>query len=599
MKNDVLTTEFDQTGTRITFRSIFTPILRLIPFISHFKADFAITLFTMMAYQLSNAVVPALSAWLVSIIVRENTADDSVMQLFFYLGIAIFFSGLFMWLNSWYAHLLSYKIIARLRINVYNAIARINPRGLQNKRSGDIATAGMADLETTEWFYAHTIADFISALSCSLIISIPLILIIGPQGLIPIPLGWLILFIPIVTLRIQMHQGANLRSSLSELKAASLESVQGLRDILSLGLSDKLIEQTRQNTRNVQKANRSYSIRAGLEKSIEDIVVAITSIGMLVLMLRAASASELEVQFIPVAQVLVTSVCVVNVKVAGMLRRIGEISAASKRFLVLNDAPAHIVKPSNPQPLPPATDPSIEFKNVSFTYPAGSEVITDLNLTLPKGKIVALVGASGAGKSTITSLLLRLWDVDSGEIRLNGENIANLALTDLRNEITLVSQTPYIFRETVRYNLALANQDATEEQMWDALHDALLDDVIKALPKSLDTILGERASNLSGGQQQRLNLAQAFLRNTPILVMDEAVSHLDSQLEAKLNQVTAKLRQHRTTLVIAHRLSTIEQSNYVALLDNGRVRGFDTHENLLANDTRYAEILASQMAPDN
>lgn len=598
MRNGVLSTEFDRGGVRFTFRSILTPIFRLVPFISHFKLYFAITLLTMLAYQICNAIVPALSAWLVSGIVKRSVADNSVMQLFLYLGIAIFFSGLFMWLNSWYAHLLSYKIIAKLRINVYNAIARINPKGLQNKRSGDIATAGMADLETTEWFYAHTIADFISAIISSLIIVFPLVLLIGPQGLILIPLGWLILLIPVLTLPIQMRQGANLRHNLSELKASSLESLQGLREILSLGLSHHLIEQTRNNTRAVQQSNRSYSIRSGLEKSIEDIVVAIASIGMLILMLRAASASALDLKFIPVAQVLVTSICVVNVKVAGMIRKLGEISAASQRFLLLNNAPAHIVDPDNPRPLPPAADPSIEFKRVSFAYPDGKEVISDLNLALPRGKTVALVGSSGAGKSTITSLLLRLWDVNSGVILLNGENIANLSLTDLRREITLVSQTPYIFRETVRYNLALANQDATEDQMWDALSDALLDDVIAALPNGLETILGERASNLSGGQQQRLNLAQAFLRNTPILVMDEAVSHLDSQLEAKLNQVTSKLRQHRTTLVIAHRLSTIEQSDYVALLDNGKIQSFDTHIALLDNNTRYSEILSSQISPD-
>ena len=259
MSDSYLRTDFDSSDANLTYRKILAPIFRLVPFIAPFKGLFAVTLITMVLYHLSAVLVSAASAWAVTKMVSEVDAGSHLIPIFVCLGAAVLGAGVFMWLNSWYAHLLSYKIIARLRIYIYSAIARINPAGLQKRRTGDLATATMADLEATEWFYAHTIADIIASFVTSMLLTIPLVMVLGLAGLLPLAGAWVILALPLLTLPIQMRQGVRLRENLSNLKAASLEGVQGIRDIICLGLTEKFVHETQENTDHVQRANRSCS----------------------------------------------------------------------------------------------------------------------------------------------------------------------------------------------------------------------------------------------------------------------------------------------------------------------------------------------------
>lgn len=598
MSDSYLRTDFDSSDANLTYRKILAPIFRLVPFIAPFKGLFAVTLITMVLYHLSAVLVSAASAWAVTKMVSEVDAGSHLIPIFVCLGAAVLGAGVFMWLNSWYAHLLSYKIIARLRIYVYSAIARINPAGLQKRRTGDLATATMADLEATEWFYAHTIADIIASFVTSMLLTIPLVMVLGLAGLLPLAGAWVILALPLLTLPIQMRQGVRLRENLSNLKAASLEGVQGIRDIICLGLTEKFVHETQESTDHVQRANRSYALRSGLEKSMEDVVVTLLTIGMLLIMLQQYLDGRLSLMLIPIIQVGISAVLRVVISVAGMLRKLGEIAAATARFLLINDAPATVTDVPDPIPMLMESDDSfIRFKDVHFSYPEGKPVLRGVDLEIPPGKTVALVGQSGSGKTTLASLLLRLWDVDRGSIQIGDRDIREVSRNDLRNYVTLVSQSPYVFRGTVRYNLSLGAPDATDEQMWSALEAARLREVIEALPEGLDALLGERASNLSGGQKQRLNLAQAFLRDSPVVVMDEAVSHLDPELELELNIATSSLLRGRTTLIIAHRLSTIERADMIALLDGGVIAQAGTHKDLVSTNPRYAEILANQLRP--
>lgn len=598
MSDAYLKTEFDSEQVKLTYRKILTPILRLVPFIGAFKKLFAVALVTMVAYHLCSVLVSATSAWIITRTVAEG-AGSGVAGIFACLGAGILGAGMFMWLNSWYAHLLSYKIIARLRINIYDAVARINPAGLQKRRTGDVATATMADLEATEWFYAHTIADIIASVLVSALLTVPLVMVLGPAGLLPLAGAWLILALPLLTLPVQMRQGVRLRGDLSHLKAASLEGIQGMRDIVCLGLTERFVRETQHNTDRVQRSQRSYAVRSGLEKSAEDVVATLVTIGMLLIMLHQYLAGQIPMVLIPIVQVGIGAVLRVVVSVAGMLRKLGEIAAASARFLLINDAPATVLDADEPRSMESLSDPTIRFEDVHFAYPGGEPVLRGVNLEIPAGRTVALVGQSGSGKTTLASLLLRLWDVDRGAIFLGGRDIREITRDDLRRCITLVSQSPYVFRGTVRYNLALGRPDATSEQMWTALESARLREVVESLPKGLEAPLGERASNLSGGQKQRLNLAQAFLRDSPVVVMDEAVSHLDPELEHELNIATSHLRKGRTTLIIAHRLSTIEQADLIAFLDGGVIVQVGTHGDLVETNPRYVEILANQLKPQD
>jgi ATP-binding cassette subfamily B protein len=229
------------------------------------------------------------------------------------------------------------------------------------------------------------------------------------------------------------------------------------------------------------------------------------------------------------------------------------------------------------------TEGNIDFEDVSFSYETdGREIVIDsLNLHIPGGKRVALVGESGAGKSTTVSLLARFYEADSGSIKIDGIDVSEVSQKSLHNSIGFVQQNVFLFDASIKENLRYGKPDATDEEMWEALKNAHLYDFVKSLPNGLDTEVGERGTRLSGGQKQRLSIARVFLKNPPILVFDEATSSLDTESETLIQGAFNELAVGRTSIVIAHRLSTIIDCDIIFVLDKGRVVESGTHEELL------------------
>ncbi len=236
----------------------------------------------------------------------------------------------------------------------------------------------------------------------------------------------------------------------------------------------------------------------------------------------------------------------------------------------------------------------IRYEHVSFGYTDHSQVLDDLNLDILPGETVAFVGPSGAGKTTISSLLPRFYDVDSGRITIDGVDIRDMTLSSLRREIGIVQQDVYLFGGSIRENIAYGRLDATEAEIRDAARRARLDQVIFALPHGLDTLIGERGVKLSGGQKQRLSIARMFLKNPPILILDEATSALDTATEQAIQQSLAELAQGRTTLVIAHRLATIQNADRIVVIDDTGIAEQGTHDELLARGGPYSHLHAAQ-----
>ncbi|GGI08034.1 ABC transporter [Egicoccus halophilus] len=252
------------------------------------------------------------------------------------------------------------------------------------------------------------------------------------------------------------------------------------------------------------------------------------------------------------------------------------------------------------RPLPQVAG-EVAFEHVRFAYATGGDVLHGIDLRIPAGQTHAIVGATGAGKSTVVKLLLRLYDPTGGAVRLDGHDLRELRLDDLRAAIGLVSQDVFLFHGTVRENLVYGRPDASDEQVRAAAALAEAADFVEALPDGYDTVVGERGQKLSGGQRQRLSIARAILRDPPVLVLDEATSAVDNETEAAIQRSLARVARDRTTIVIAHRLSTIRHADRIHVLDAGRVVEAGTHDELVAADGRYAalwKVQTGEIAPD-
>jgi ATP-binding cassette subfamily B protein len=239
----------------------------------------------------------------------------------------------------------------------------------------------------------------------------------------------------------------------------------------------------------------------------------------------------------------------------------------------------------------------IRFEGVTFGYDEHKKVLSNIDLTVHAGETIAFVGPSGAGKTTLCSLLPRFYNLDSGRITVDGIDIRKMTLASLRQNIGLVQQDVFLFAGTIRENIAYGRLDATDEEIWEAARRARLDDMIARLPEGLDTVTGERGVKLSGGQKQRMAIARMFLKNPPILILDEATSALDTETERAIQASLNDLARGRTTLVIAHRLATIQNADRIVVVDESGVAEQGRHDELLAIPGIYQRLHQAQFAP--
>lgn len=248
------------------------------------------------------------------------------------------------------------------------------------------------------------------------------------------------------------------------------------------------------------------------------------------------------------------------------------------------------------EPLAEEDTATVTFRNMNFSYVPGHPVIRDFNLTVPSGKKVALVGSTGSGKTTVVNLLMRFYDIDSGEILVNQQNIANVSRTTLRQNIAIVLQDTVLFSNTVRNNLKYANDGVTQEQLEKAVEMSRCKEMIASLPQGYDTMLTGSGENISQGQRQLLAIARAFVADPKILILDEATSNVDTRTEKAIQNAMQKIMENRTSIVIAHRLSTIRDADLIVVMDQGRIVEQGNHEQLLAQKGKYYELYMTQYA---
>lgn len=267
--------------------------------------------------------------------------------------------------------------------------------------------------------------------------------------------------------------------------------------------------------------------------------------------------------------------------------------AGFERFCEIMDERPNIIEKENARELNDVKG-EVSFEDVTFAYNEGEDILREVNLIIPAGKVVALIGPSGGGKTTLCNLIPRFYDIEAGSVKIDGNDVRDLQLKSLRNNIGIVQQDVFLFAGTIRDNILYGRVDATDEEVAEAAKRANIHEFIMSLPNGYDTYVGERGIRLSGGQKQRISISRIFLKNPPILILDEATSSLDNETEMIIQGSLEELAKGRTTIIIAHRLSTIKNADEIIVLDKDGIQERGTHEELINLDRIYSRLYNTQ-----
>ncbi|MEV5409839.1 ABC transporter ATP-binding protein [Thermopolyspora sp. NPDC052614] len=533
-------------------------------------------------------------AWVVSHAITGASADDLRGGLIA-LAALLPLLAVTPWLESYIAHVAAFRVLADVRGRVYAAFDRLAPGYLLQRRSGDLGAAAISDVEQLELWFAHTLSPLVSAATVPVAALTALGVFHPALALALAPALVALALVPAWLRRRAQAHGAELRARVGELNAEAVDTLQGLRELITSGAEARRLDRLAVQDERLLKAKIAHGRRSGLEHAVTN---ALTTLGLLSVLLTAAllvTSGDLDAAFFPVAVVLAATTFAPVVAVTDVARDVGLVIAAGDRIMTILTTPAPVTDRVD-QPPPGPIEPRVVFSSVSFRYgTALPDAVTEITFDIAPGETVALVGHSGAGKSTCAGLLMRLWDVNAGSITIGGHDIRDFPQDDLRRLITLVPQDVYLFNIPLIDNIRLGRPEATREQVIAAARAAQADEFITALPDGYDTLPGELGTRLSGGQRQRIAIARAILKEAPILVMDEAVSNLDTESEQEVAAAMTSVRRDRTTLIIAHRLSTIRTADRIVVLDNGRVADSGTHQELIERPGPYTTLMAAQL----
>ena len=581
-------------------------------------------------------------------------------------------AGLLHWLESWFAHDMAFRMLAEMRIALYEKLDRLAPAYLVRRRTGDLVGMATRDVELVEYFFAHTVAPFFVAVLVPTAVVATLAWFGWPMALALTPFLAVVALSPFLARHRIDVLGSRAREAFGDMSAHAVDTIQGLPEILAF-------QRTRARAAEfVARIERHTSLRLPFFSDLTKqsaILEAATGLGGLVVVVTGAylvGRGALEPAMLPMLTLLAMAAFLPVSEIAHIGRQLADTLGATRRLCavhneveVVTDGPgvpmprgeraerreatpappmdagragatrsaaAADGAPSSPTGIghdgadfsvaghmsPPPMNgaaygsgtapgsrvdaPSrpggieIEVRDVAFSYFGNRRLALDgATFTVPAGTTLALVGPSGAGKTTVAHLLMRFWDPDSGAVRFDGHDLREYRLDDLRDRVALVTQDTYLFNETLRSNILLARPEASAAALDDAVRRASLGAFVEALPDGLETPVGERGVRLSGGQRQRVAIARAFLKDAPVLILDEATSHLDAVNEQAVRHALEGLMSDRTTIVIAHRLSTVRNADRIVVLDAGRTEEAGSHDELMARGGLYRRLVARQM----
>ncbi|WP_020697313.1 ABC transporter ATP-binding protein [Reyranella massiliensis] len=504
-------------------------------------------------------------------------------------------SGLLHWLESWLAHDMAFRLLAEMRIDAFRKLDALAPAYLTRRRTGDLMALATHDIELVEYFFAHTVAPAFVAILVPAVVVAALATANGWLAVALVPFLLAVGLSPFLMRKRVDRLGSEAREAAGELGAFAVDSVQGLGEIVAFQQEKPRGDKLDQLSQRHISLRLPFFSELTLQHAILEVLTGLGGLAVVVVGAVLSAQGALDPGLLPLMTILAMAAFLPVSEIAQIGRQLADTLGATRRVYALANEPIPVRDgPGVPVARGAA---ALSLEKVTFTYPGQTRrALSDVSFDIPAGKTVALVGTSGAGKTTTAQLLMRFWDPDSGRILLNGADLKDYKLDALRALVALVAQDTYLFNDTLRANILIARPEATDSELQAAIEHASLGELVAALPEGLDSPVGERGTSLSGGQRQRVAIARAFLKDAPILILDEATSHLDAVNEQAVRRALDVLKADRTTIVIAHRLSTVRDADLIVVLDEGRVAESGTHASLLSRGGLYARLVSRQLA---
>lgn len=467
-------------------------------------------------------------------------------------------------------HYIAFKILYILRDKIFTVLRKLAPAKLEGKEKGNLIALITSDIELLEVFYAHTIAPISIAIITNSIIAIILFTISPIFGVIAAIFYLIIGFvIPYASSSFAKEAGVNYRNAFGERNNYVLDSLRGLKEVLLFKNGEERLEKIKENSAKLNKSLDKIKEHEGIIRALTDLTIMVAILTFVVLGVHKFLAGDITFTAAIVAIVIVASSFGPVVALSNLSNTLLQTFACAERiFEILDENP--LVEEVEGKADINCED--IRYNNVTFSYPNRKETILDgTNINIKKGDKVALIGESGIGKSTFIKLIMRFFDVNSGDIKIDNINIKEVNTKSLRNTQRLVSQETFLFNESIKENIKIGNKNATEEEIIEACIKASIHDFILTLPKGYDTKVGELGSNLSSGEKQRIGLARAFLKDSEVLILDEPTSNLDALNEGEILKSIKENCEDKTIILISHRKSTTAICDKVYKLENKKI----------------------------
>lgn len=528
--------------------------------------------------------------------VSQRVAEDEVSALIFICAIVVllfFLKNLFGYLAAFFITFLRNGVLRDVRNDLYKKILELPISYFSEKKKGDTISRITADVNEVQNSFL-SVLELIVREPLTIIFTILAMLIISAKLTI-----FVFVFLPISGFLISLI-GKKLKQKSQKAQEENghflsivEETLSSLKIVKGFNAEKRFQQKFEDSTNRLKTILDSLINRQNLASPASEflgifvIVIILWFGGIMVLIEQSLNAAAF-IAFLGLAYNILTPAKQIS-KASYSVKR---GNAAAERIIDVLETPATITDAPNATVVE-NFDKLIEIKNISFKY-EDETVLRNFSLSVPKGSTVALVGQSGSGKSTIANLVTRFYDVNEGQILIDGKDIKEITTHSLRSLMGLVTQDSILFNDTIRNNVSLGKEDATDEEVVDALKIANAWEFVKDLPKGLDTNIGDSGNKLSGGQKQRLSIARAVLKNPPIMILDEATSALDTESEKLVQKALENMMKNRTSIVIAHRLSTIQNADIIVVLNRGEIVEQGKHDHLLTNQGTYRKLVEMQ-----